>query len=171
MLDDLKTLKIDLSLNEIKLMKKSSFKNLVKKKCNLAALKYLNDIKVTHSKLDNLNYQTLEIQPYLTTSTIYPDMAQKIFKWRTRMENFKGNFKNGNDDISCILGCKEDDLQENFLNCKAIQDYVYVGSTDYFKIFSRNVKQNKSTMEVILKAWHIRNSLASLKNFLVNDCT
>ena len=117
---------------------------------------------MTHSKLDNLKYQTLEIQPYLASSKIYPDLAQKIFKWRTRKENFKVNFRNGNDDLSCKLGCMEDDSQENFLNCKVIQDYVLTHKTDYFKIFSRNVSEVKSTMQVILKAWHIRTSLISL---------
>ena len=165
-LDDLKKVKIDLTLDEIKKMKKFSFKKIVKKKCNMAALKYLNDLKVTHSKLDNLKYETLEIQPYLASSKIYPDMAQQIFKWRTRMENFKVNFRNGNNDISCKLGCMEDDSQENLLNCTVIQDYLYVGETDYFKIFSRNVNQIKLTMQVILKAWHIRTNLITLKKLL-----
>ena len=37
-LEDLKKLNIDLSFNQIKVMKKLTFKKLVKKKCNIAAL-------------------------------------------------------------------------------------------------------------------------------------
>ena len=84
------------------------------------------------------------------------------------MENFKVNFRNGNDDLSCKLGCMEDDSQENFLNCKVIQDYVLTHKTEYFKIFCRNVSEIKSTMQVLLKAWHIRSSLISIKDNLRN---
>ena len=140
----------------------------VKTQCNIAELEYLNSLKASHSKLDNLKYQTLDIQSYLVSSSIYPNMAQQIFKWRTRMESFRANFRNGNDDISCKLGCMEDDSQENFLNCKVIKDYVFTERTDYFKIFSNNVNQVKSTMQVILKAWHIRSSLLTLNTNLRN---
>ena len=86
--DDLKDLDIDLTFDQIKEMKKIPFKKLVRKKANEAALKYLNNLKNTHSKLDNLTFNKLQIQPYLNTRTIYPPMAQQIFKWRTRMAMF-----------------------------------------------------------------------------------
>lgn len=40
------------------------------------------------------------------------------------MTNFKCNFKNGNNDISCELGCKEDDSQENILKCQVIKFHL-----------------------------------------------
>ena len=70
--EDLKELEIELNMSEIKNMSRNSFKSLVKKKSNAAAIKYLNNLKSSHSKLDNLTYTTLEIQPYLKNKIIFP---------------------------------------------------------------------------------------------------
>ena len=118
---DLKTLDISTDFNEIVKMSKLSFKNLVKSKSKIASLKYLYNIKSDHSKMDNLNYRDISIQSYLNSSTIYPELAKNIFKWRTRMVNFKTNFRNGNDNLSCALGCRHEDSQEYVLKCEVIQ--------------------------------------------------
>ena len=118
-MEDLKNLEIASDFNEIenimKTTSKISFKNLVKNKSKIATLKYLNNIKSGHSKMDNLNYREINLQSYLNSSEIHPQLAKTIFKWRTRMVNFKNNFRNGNDDISCALGCRHVDSQESLL--------------------------------------------------------
>ena len=43
--------------------------------------------------MDNLSFDKIEIQPYLNNSTIYPHLAQTVFKWRTKMFNFECNFE------------------------------------------------------------------------------
>ena len=81
------------------------------------------------------------------------------------MEDFKTNFRNGNDnDLSCKLGCMEEDSQENLINCKVIKEKIDVSATDYFKIFSKNVKQIRATILLLLKALQIRNDLTDLNN-------
>ena len=137
-------------------MSKNSFKNLVRKKSNLAALKYLNTLKSSHSKLENLSYETLEIQPYLKTKSIFPQMAQKIFKWRTRMQNFRINFKNGSDNLSCSLGCAHDDSQENILQCNVVRQTVDVSSINYMNIFSTDIVTMNATAQVLDKALQVR---------------
>ena len=57
--EDLSQLKIEKSLDDIKIMKKEEFKQLIKKKVNDAALQYLNDIKSTHSKMETLSYKVI----------------------------------------------------------------------------------------------------------------
>ena len=87
-LDDLKILNITSNFNDIKKIKKNSFKNIVKDKVKTAAMTYLNKFKLKHSKMDNLTYKKLAIQPYLTSTKIYPQLAKDAFKWRTRMAKF-----------------------------------------------------------------------------------
>ena len=86
-------------------------------------------------------------------------MSQQIFKWRTRMENFKMNFSNKYDDLSCIFGCMEDDSQENILHCKIVANKVDVSGVNYFNIFSNDIENIKGTMKVLLKAAELRRSL------------
>ena len=93
--EDLEKLKLSSDFEKIKSFKKNSFKELVKSKINILAFNYLMNIKNSHSKMTNINYKGLEIQSYMRSSKIHPHMAKQIFKWRTRMVNFKMNFKNG----------------------------------------------------------------------------
>ena len=63
--ENLKELGLDyLSLKQIKSMKKSTFRALVKKKCRKMALEYLLKEKESRakSKLKNLQYQSLNLQ-------------------------------------------------------------------------------------------------------------
>ena len=62
-------------------------------------------------------YQTFDIQPYLKSKIIYPKMAQELFRWRTRMQEFKINFRNKYENTSCKLKCSHEDAQENILLC------------------------------------------------------
>lgn len=160
-ISDLKDFKIDLPFSEIKQMKKSSFKKLVKGKANEAALNYLNSLKLTHSKLDNLKYSELQIQPYLINRSIYTPMAQQVFNWRTRMANFRSNFSHGNEDLTCPMGCLHLDSQENILKCEIIQDNIDidVSSVNYFNIFSSDIQKMKLTFEVLQKVMKIRKEI------------
>ena len=44
-----------------------SYKKFIKTKVRLAAFKYLNDLKLTHSKVKDIEYDKLETQAYLTS--------------------------------------------------------------------------------------------------------
>ena len=84
-------------------------------------------------------------------------MAQKIYKWRTRMQNFKINFRNGNDSVSCSLGCIHDDSQENILKCIVVSQMLDVSSINYLNIFSTDLIKMKETVQVLEKALQVRN--------------
>ena len=161
-LDDLKILGITSDFKDIKKIKKNSFKNLVKEKVKTSTLKYLNKFKVKHSKMDNLNYTKLAIQPYLTSTKIYPQLAKDSFKWRTRMAQFRINFRNGSDDIQCSLGCQHEDSQQNIIKCDAIKSQSPELATlkvSYNDIFSNNPSKIKNNMEILIKAYKIRENI------------
>ena len=77
----------------LKFKSKECFKTLVKKKALDLALRELNAVKETHSKLNNLVYPSLEMQKYLSSSYINPEDAKEIFSYRVRMANYGENFR------------------------------------------------------------------------------
>ena len=109
--------------------------------------------------MDNLNYTKIELQSYLNDYSVNPQLGQIIFRWRTRMANFKKNFSNGNNDISCALGCDTFDSQEHILNCIAIKTNVPDAKTHYDQLFSKNVSKIKEIISVLTKAFKVRESL------------
>ena len=114
------------------------------------------NIKKSHSKLDNLNYTDLKMQHYLSSSVFYKNDAQLLFKLRTRMANFKSNFKNGNPDLSCFL-CSNEDQQEHILTCDPIiKEIPEAQNNTYSNIFSNNSSKMKKALTVIKKALQYR---------------
>ena len=102
--------------------------------------------------MDNLNYKDINIQSYLNSSTIYPELAV----------NFKTNFRNGNNNLSCTLGCKHEDSQENVLKCEVVQSVVTeitTANVQYLDIFSKHVSKIKSTELLLDKAFKARQSI------------
>ena len=94
--------------------------------------------------------------------------AQNYFRFRTRMENFAANFKNGSTDITCSLCLQNDsnseevsfvDSQQHFLNCSAIVDKVpeisYLIPQDIYSTTKVDIK----TIKILLKAMEIRKEL------------
>ena len=68
-----------LDLEDIKIMKKNTFKKLVKEKCIDLALKYLLEGNENKSKLKNLKYYQLKIQPYLLNKKISTRRKKYLF--------------------------------------------------------------------------------------------
>ena len=62
--------------------------------CKTEALKFLLNEKETKnkSKMANLNYSTLEMQPYLQSDLMYNRTKKFLFKLRTRMVSLSYNF-------------------------------------------------------------------------------
>ena len=149
-------LEINLTGEEIKSKSKVSFKKIIKEKTKQVAFKYLMKKKSTHSKLDDLKYTELKIQPYLSTNALFKDDAQLLFKLRTRMADFKANFKNGNIDLTCF-SCPSEDRQDHILTCDLITSNIPEASTvKYETIFSNKPHKMLDTIKVIKKALQYR---------------
>ena len=114
---DLKDFGINLSMQQIKLKSKSSFKGLVKKKAKEFAFEYLSKLKDQHSKMNNLFYTKLGVQEYLKSKEISVKAAKNLFKWRTRSACFKSNYKNNYSNLLCPFGHNVEDPQEHSLSC------------------------------------------------------
>lgn len=109
--------------------------------------------KITHSKLDNLNYTELKIQPYFSTNVLFKDDVQLLFKLRTRMADFKVNL---NLHLSCF-SCPSEDRQDHILICDLVTSKLPEASTlEYETIFSNKPLEMLKAVKVIKKALHIR---------------
>ena len=160
--EDLIDIEMDSNFENLKHISKEAFKNIVKQNINKAALKYLSDISKQHSKMMYLKYEKLSIQNYLKTKIINKFEAQRLFKFRTHMEDFKLNFKNGSEDLSCLL-CGEngkEDSQSHFLECSKINNKIpETTNLNIRDIYSQKEEENKEIIKILIKATKIRSDL------------
>ena len=75
----------------------------MKQKTKEYAFEKLLEAKGMHSKMSNLKYNELRTQNYLKDSNISVEEAKNIFAFRTRMAEFKENFKGKHNNFDCVL--------------------------------------------------------------------
>ena len=152
-MEDMDTLKLNLTLEDMAGMSKHVLRNQVKKKLEVAALNLLNDKKKSLSKMSNLEYQSLTVQPYLTSSTTSTRLKRLQFKWRTNMVKVGWNYGN---KVKCPLcqPSEAEDTQEHLLVCKKLyvmEDSCHEGSTThddaFFKRLERVVRKREKMTE------------------------
>ena len=71
---------------------KDAFKKELKNKTKEAALKYLKDIQIKHSKIKTIPYYSLETQPYMTSPIFNNEEVNTLHALRSRYVNVKANF-------------------------------------------------------------------------------
>ena len=95
------------------------------------------------------------MQPYFQSKIIKKFEAQKLFKFRTNMEDFSQNFKNGNENIVCKL-CNDEsklDSQNHFLKCKIINELIPESiNANIMDIYSKNENIKKQIIVILMKA-------------------
>ena len=131
-----------LTESEIKFMKKTKFKNLVKEKIRVSAHSYLLEKKEKLSKLDNLT-SDFNFKEYLSTDKLSISEKQLLFKLRTRMIPVKGNFSSMyKDDMSCRL-CNMNltESQEHLFSCSFLKHANEGTSVEYLDIFHPNLEK------------------------------
>ena len=82
-------------------LSKQQFKSFVQKNVEEKALKYLNDIKRSHSKVSHIQHTRLEAQAYLAPENVIDIQLSKfIFQARSRMLDLIANFKQKDFSLS-----------------------------------------------------------------------
>ena len=150
---------INLEMNDLQIsqMSKQKFKKKLKKKITIAAFNYLMEIKGSHSKMSEVDYNELQIQSYLKSdSYLTNDQKQILLKLRTRMYSVRENFKNQYESKLCQL-CKteKDDqphlfmCQKLILNCKFLAENTKVEYEDIFGSKSQQVNAAKLLEKIL----------------------
>ena len=149
-----------MNLDDIKTMKKEEFKKLVKEKCREISLAYLLEGNQEKSKMKNLKYYELSLQPYLTSNEITTRRKKYLFKFRTRMTNVGFNYGN---KIKCPLCHIEDDEQGHLFKCIIIKlhnkDVYNMKDEKYEDIYSMNIEKLTNISKICESAIRTRNKL------------
>ena len=119
---DKKDLHFNLKDEEIKSFSKDQFKRLVRSKVEIYAAKKLEELRISHSKTQNLKFDGFHPAEYLLSKNLSTEEVQTLFKLRNRMVQVKGNFANGNKDNMWCKTCKLfTETQEHLVECPAIR--------------------------------------------------
>ena len=141
-LDDLKYLDLNnLSMENIKNMKKTSFKKLIKQKINQKTFEKLKSLKMSHSKVENAEHSDIIMQKYLqpNNTKMNKEDAQLIFKLRCRMTEAKVNLKGKYDNLECGACGIEEENQEHIIKCKELNKNNDILEFEYSKLFNGTV--------------------------------
>ena len=117
---------MNLDENELKQMKKVQAKNKIKEQINETAFKDLKTTQKEHSKVNKINYEKLELQPYLKTGLLSNKEAEILTALRSRsLRNFEDNFHTFYmQDQQCPLCKRNQDTQEHCMNCPDILNRI-----------------------------------------------
>jgi hypothetical protein len=135
---------VGLSMNdeEIKSMSQFQYKKKIKLLIQKAVFEYFVTEKQKHSKLDDIGYTDLRIQPYLKDPSFSKDERALLTSLRSRCYSAKINFRKlYKNDLNCRLGC---DLPESqihvFMHCK----YSEIPPNIFYNdIFENSIKQKE----------------------------
>ena len=118
-LNDLKELEINLSLQEIRTISKSSFTNILKDRTKRNALAYLIGKKGKKGK--EICYSTLEMSEYLqpTNQVLTVEQKREMFSVRNRMIDIPNNFPGRKEHNQCV--CGETEEMTHIYNCEMLK--------------------------------------------------
>ena len=94
--------------------------------------------KMSHSKMDDLFYSGLKMQPYLKENLFSLIQARKVFSFRTRMAKFGENFGGQNGHIPCPMCFLHLDNQPMAFQCPEIKKTIKVCGK-YEDIFDNDI--------------------------------
>ena len=148
---DLEEMKINLKFEEIRMMSKENFANIVKSKIPEMAFKYL--LNKRGSKGKEILYNRLEMAEYLTPNNdmLRIEEKQELFSVRNRMVNIGYNF--GKKE-KCIK-CEENEDMTHIYDCKYLNKKTKEISFD--KIFKGNLFQQIKAFRIFQENMRRRN--------------
>ena len=131
---DLSELEISESLEEIKNMTRSKYKNIIKSRIEKNALEYL--LSKRGSKGHEIEYTSLEMSEYLLpfNTNLNIEEKRKMFEIRNRMTQIPTNF--GKTEEKCI--CGENESLPHIYICESLNQMKT--KTCYEEIYNGNLK-------------------------------
>ena len=119
---DLTDLDIALSFEDIKNISKNELSEFLNKKIEGKAFEYLIKMKQKHSKMENLNYEKLEIKEYLTSNAgLTKSLRNFAIQARCKMLDLKSNFKSAHiNDLQCRICNDAEEEQPHLLDCSTL---------------------------------------------------
>ena len=111
----LETFEMNLTMEEIKVMKSNKYKHTVKVQAQKAALKYLLNKQVNGKKGKFISFTNIQMADYLSPECqLSVQNKTDMFSFRCEMNNLPNNF--GKAEL-CELSCTQPMNNEHLLNC------------------------------------------------------
>ena len=141
-------------------MSEYSFKILLNTQIKKESFSYLTKLKESHPKVLHIPYQKHEIQDYLQSPSIAPDLAKFTFLARSRMIDVGANFKEGRTNPLCPL-CQESDTQSHLMSCSKLNVNVVTNQTmpEYSDLFSTSLVKKMAVVKVLRENFRKRKKL------------
>ena len=129
---------------DIRSMSKDVYKKTVKDLINKAVFEFFMNQKRTHSKLDEVEYSSLQIQLYWKSTILKTSEKELLLNLRSKCHKSKRNFKKlYKNDIQCSLGCPQpEDQRHTFTTCLKIPNKY--SHAIYEDIFGPLAKQEQA---------------------------
>ena len=107
--DDIQKVDLDMDEGQIVKMKRSAFKNIVRRKVKSAAFSSLKVTQSSHLKIKKIIYTSLNTQTYLNSQELSFEESSTLFNIRANTVNgFKTCFPSiYRNNLNCKLGCKD----------------------------------------------------------------
>ena len=157
---DIEELDLKLTIDDIQIMPKSTFKRLVNLKTKENALNYLNELKSAHTKVMDIVHNELEMQTYLSPNIceMTVDDTKYIFLLRSRMVDVKANYKGKYFDYLCTECGKEEETQQHVLECSKLigKNEMLTYIPNYYDIFSEEVKEQLYVARILRENMRIQ---------------
>ena len=164
-LKDLKELKIDLSLEDIKKISENKFRKLLKVRSRENAFIYLKGKQGTKGKENN--HKDLSMAEYLqpANNLITIEEKQRIFSMKNRMTNIPANYPKPNQEYTCYCGKKEDMI--HVYNCEILNN-GRKPKLEYEKLYNGTIIQQIEVFRKFETNLKIREEIKT-NNFLPRD--
>ena len=130
--EDLKYLNMEsTTLEEIKDMKKVSFERIIKERIHEKTLERLKNLKNSHSKVKDFEYDIIKMQKYLQPNNIKisREEAQLIFKLRCRVTNVKTCMRNMYLEVICYACGIQEESQKHIIECSKLNENYRINLT------------------------------------------
>ena len=162
--EDLLICEIELSENEIKDMKKCTFKKLIDEKVQNLSFSFLISLKSMHSKSKNLTISDC-MQPYLKNSNLSIEEKKLMFRLKNRLIDVKANYKKKyNDCIKCRLCDGPEESQEHLTLCpEMLSDFTIREAFQNYK-YSDIFSNHEPTQTYMIKIWKLIMNVWKLKS-------
>ena len=110
-------------------------------------------LKNKHSKLDNIKYEKLEMQPYLKSKSFYQDEARLLFRLRSNMYNVKRNFSSiYENNMKCRLCQTEIEDQQHLIFCENLKtENDPIDHGRYSDIFGNDINKMNKILKIFKK--------------------
>ena len=179
---DLELIELPPELEKIREYDRFRFKKMVKDRIRAKALHYLKERQKDHSKIRNIQYETLQAQSYLSSPLFTNNESKLIALLRSRMHSeFKSNFSHMyQGQVYCPLKCSENqfsDTQEHLLVCTKVTSNFTTNSVtekstkvDYCDIYKDCEKSLKQIAVLFTELIKVRQKLIDFPDNL-DPCT